>query len=461
MRRSLVALVPTALALLIAACSGDRDTTAPRTIAPTRSSNTLTIAPVCSFNNVKADFRGFFASSTDVAGDFIATMSRATEPTKTSIGWRVIYEVTAARLTGRQKLPYATTVNAGESLIKNLFACMDGVSKPISVTADGTPINDGELAAALYAGIIEVRGGPGYPTGFNYPTEGAYGKLFNGSKQLGQPRYGVDNQSGNANWAANPFLIVGVPITGSSYLTFATNINTNGDAALGNGPKPGFELFTIPVSQSKTGYVIGVCIPVVQSSQANLLVHAGNLAKHVSPSTGFCTNPVQASLWNRLTGQLASLFTVKPLYAEFETLLGFAGGGPSDWSPNFVGQVSAGNVHLAFTAQSPIIANIYGSTSGNTVVHFEVTATIDETKSDNTVVQHPVPNVDVSIAISGNNGTPGTIVGTSQVTTNGNGVASFDVEFTKAGGFYVTATGSLAGGTTGSALSQQFWIRNQ
>jgi hypothetical protein len=428
MRRTPVALVPVAVSLLLAACVGDRDTTAPTGLAPRPTASSLNL-PACNFTNLKGYVRDFFDSPQDVAKDLADQMSRASEPTRTALGWQIINEISLARLTSRQETPWSATAAAGEALALNVFACSQGIGSLSSVNA-------GSLASAIFNGIFEVRGGP-------FPNQGpALGYLVvNNVKTLSFPHYGVENRPANTSWAGNPFLIVGVPTQYGPTFVGTVNINTNGT------PVNGFDLFSIPVAQSKANKVIGVCVKTIATtgSVANLLIHDGVLQHNISPTQLDCssTSSLSNPTWfAALSRRAASFFMPNLAYAQ---LLGedYSGGGPTSWSPNQVGAVPGTNVQLAFTSQSPKRANI-----GDTFT-FEVTATINN---------HPVPDVVVTIGIDGNFGTPGFINGPVQATTNGQGVAHFEVSFTKAGGTYLLSIGDLGGVATQTARSNQFWV---
>ena len=430
MRRTPVALVPLGVSLLLAACVGDRDTTAPTSLAPRPTASSL-VLPACSFNNMKEAARGFFDRQTDIAHDYINEMSQASGPTRTAIGWQIINEISTARLTSRQDTPWSTSAAFGEALALNVFACQQGIGSLSTVPA-------GALATAIFNGIFEVRGG-------GYATTPAFGYLaVNNAKALSAPRYGVENRPANTAWGTSPFLVVGVPTQyGPTFVGSGANINTNGTAV------NGFDLFSIPVGVSKANKVIGVCVKAIATNNtANLLIHNGVIQKNISPNQlcdpAYTVAPSSswfASLARRATSFFSPTLAYGQLLAE-----DFSGGGPTSWSPNIIGAVPGSDVGLAFTAQSPARANI-----GDTF-HFEVTATING---------HAVPDVVVTIGIDGNFGTPGLINGVLQATTNANGVASFDVSFTKAGGTYLAAIGNLGGVTTQTGRSAQFWVRNK
>jgi hypothetical protein len=415
---------------VLAACSTERESTAPSVAAPSATAASLTL-PACNFSTMRSDARAFFDKSTDVAFDYISAMSRAAEPARTAAGWQIINEISTARLTSRQETPWASTAAIGEALTLDVLACSQGVGDVSTVAA-------GSLGSAIAAGIFEVRGG-------TYTNAPAFGYLnVSNAKAHSAPRYGVENRNGGTTWAGNPFLIVGVPTQyGPTYVPTNTNINTNGV------PKNGFDLFSIPLSQAKAGYVIGVCVPAVaNSATANMLIHNGVIQDQISP-TQLC-DPLVGSLsspsfFASLAHRALSFFTPTSAYAQL-LAEDFSGGGPTSWSPNVVGSVAGGSVELAFTTQPPVNVNIGEN------AHVEVTATING---------QPVPDVVVTIGIDGNFGTPGSIVGPTQATTNANGVASYDVSFTKAGGTYLRAIGSLGGIATQTKRSDQFWVKNQ
>jgi hypothetical protein len=389
------------------------------------------VLPSCSFNDMKDAARGFYDRPTDVAFDKITEMSQASGPARTAKGWEVINEISTARLTARQETPWSSTAAFGEALALNVFACQQGIGNLSTVPA-------GALGSALFNGIFEVRGG-GFATG------PAFGYLVvNNAKALSAPRYGVENRPASTSWGTSPFLVVGVPTQyGPTFVGSGANINTNGTAV------NGFDLFSIPLGVSKANKVIGVCVKAIATnSTANLLIHDGVIQKNVSPNQ-LCdpayTAAPSSSWFASLTRRATSFFSPTLAYAQL-LAEDFSGGGPTSWSPNIIGAVPGADVKLTFTAQSPTRANIGDN------FHFEVTATVNG---------HAVPDVTVTIGIDGNFGTPGLIVGPIQATTNGSGVAVFDVSFTKAGGTYLGAIGSLGGVATQTGRSDQFWVRNK
>src|SRR4029453_7593098 len=75
MRRSLVALIPAVISLLVAACGGDRESTAPRAVTGGPS-----FAPggkQCNFSDTKSAARAWLISSTDPLLDLIAAHQTA------------------------------------------------------------------------------------------------------------------------------------------------------------------------------------------------------------------------------------------------------------------------------------------------------------------------------------------------------------------------------------------------
>jgi hypothetical protein len=445
MRRKHIALSLFGL-LAVGACSG-RDATVQRELTPT---SPLFAKPgsggSCDFALITNDAKTFFATGNDPVFALITSMqtfyAAANYTDATNSGWDIQARIAAARLTSAQQ----GTPSDGFKLSTDVFSCM-GSSPTATIQVPLDFKNYGALA--LQEGVFEVRGGATDATG----PAAAY--LKNGTRVFTTPRWGVEGTWPTAN---GRFLVYGYPSTVTAFLTGAPTINQNSTtppAIAYNAINMG----TVPAGAEKGAsplLTVGICgVPAPGTGQAVTLAHfstSASVLAAVTPSTlctftaTFTLSPLQI-----VTKTLASLFTVQPAYALGD---GFnIGGLPSDWSPFTSGQSSTGNFALTFSTQPPAV----GFTSKPTI--FEVTATTKD-EGGNFV---PAEGVTVTVTIAGNNGLPATFDGSPSVSgvTGPDGIAHFSTKITKAGGYTISASGSLAAGASATTTSMFFNIKNK
>lgn len=416
-------------AVLVGACSS-RDSTSPRGITPDQSLATASTSS-CSFSTMKSDAKNYFASTTDTVYNYISNMQQTFNKlgaaAATPIGWNIQRIVAAQRLTSSATGPST----AGAAFVADVFNCMDPTV--ISLPLDTAFTN--HLAAALSGGIFEVRGDANALPAWAWISSG-------GSRVVPTPIWGVQPLS---SWPNSP--------GGPPYLVFAYPKNISSSfpaAALIDGTASGFELGTVPTIGSKSGLIVGVCIATATTDKttANRLLHNGAILLNISPTT-LCTStptfvaaaPSSMSIMQRL----ASLFTTTSLFAQSSD---FTGGTPDGWSPFGAGGLLGSNIGLSFTQVSNSTVNVQAPYT----VHAAISGVA-------------IPGLTVTVTIAGNSGVPAgafIVPGSDTVqTTNSTGDATFMIAFGKAGGYTLTATGSLSGVLTPSAVSPVFNIKNQ
>ena len=426
MRRSIVALVPILGLVALGACNSDRDTTAPRYIAPSQSiSANLTLA--CSFNTMSQDAKNYFATQDPVftmIGD-MKTLYRTSVAAATPKGFDILARVAAARTSGAE----IGTATAGGTFVLDVVGCMDVGPVPDKFTP----------AAALLAGVFEVRGNSG-PTGPALAMSSSPGV----AATLASPLWGAEPANGDWTRAAatyGRYLVYGYPL-GASVLT------------------SGFELGTLPaslsgfVSTSTDAFRTGLCIAQAQGgTTANRLVHLGAIVTDpnsvLQQGTNFCVNHVVstgsttwlAGLMNRAASWLA------PRRALAQPGFDGIGGLPDGWSPFNPNGLQGSSITITITQQP-----------ANTRVGLVDPVTVNV--SDNGLV---VPGALVTLSVFGNNGVPANAVITSgggPIATDKNGNATFPMTIGKAGGYTLSVSGTLSGVPTGTVLSQMFNVKN-
>jgi hypothetical protein len=430
MRRSLVALVPVGVSLFLAACEADHSTTSPNAIAPRQSvSADLTLA--CSFNTMSQDAKKYFMS-TDPVFTMISdmkTLFRTSRAAATPKGFDILTRVAAVRLTSTQ-LARSTADNGG-AFVNDVLGCMD--VGPIPDTFNAT--------ASLASGVFEVRGdvaGAGPALAF----DGTAG----GQRVASLPEWGVEASAAwpTSTGAGQPrYLVYGYPLSSANFD--------------GETPTAGFNAFevgTLRADVPKDGLVVGVCTRATVIA-ANRLLHDNAIVPNESPT--FC-GPVASlstkSWFAMIVDRAGSFFSPRQLFAQgigdFDQ--SFIGGGPSGWSPMVFAQLTGTSIALTF-ATEPKNTSIAPNTLPTFVVHAS------------TAAGHAVPGINVTISIAGNNGVPANAVLTPlnpTAVTDVNGDATFmGVLVNKAGGYTLTATGSLGGVATLSSISTLFNVKNK
>ena len=435
MRRTSVALIPIVVSLAFAACTGDRDTTAPRYLAPTQAmSADLTLA--CDFNTMNQDAKNYFPSR-DPVFDLISTMKaafRTSRAAATPTGFDILARVAEARHAGAE----IGTAALGGKFVLDVVGCMDVGAVPDKFVP----------ASALLNGVFEIRGNDE-----SAAAATAQNASPNTAATPAVPLWGAEP---NAAWfrstALAPYgryLIYGYPL------------------GAGAGTD-GFELGTLPASVSTTfpspelGFRVGLCVsPKLDDLTANRLIHHGAIVAHpeetLDQGTHFCSGPLAAASW-RSTSLLAtimhkaiSLLAPKALSAQRDDYYGI-GGLPDGWSPFDPNPLPGSSVQLIYLQQPT-----------NDTVNTNITPAV-AVKAVTVNLPHDtlvVPGVTITISITGNNGFPDDIRG-NVATTGTDGVATFpSLQLTKAGGYTLTAVGDLSGVKTQAVISNLFNVKNR
>src|SRR5678809_522218 len=436
MRRLTVATASVAASLALAACA-ERDTTSPRQLSPSEASRQLIAAwPVCDsgFKSINDAAAAFFSARRDPAFSLISDMQRAfkagDQTGATSKGLDILTRVAAARLTSAQKAG-----SDGGPLVTGVIACTD---------LRNTQPTNFDASAALAGGIFEIRQGGSTVPAFAYKAARDEAAPIDPYQGGAAPLWGIAGTWYNGpGGATDRYLVYGYPLYGDG-IPVSTDVR-----------QTGFELGRLPTTVSVAGLAVAVCASAVDAglTTANLLQHNDSevLLTH---NASFCTGHMYANAAraNPVIQRLVDLITPKVAIAQSRDE--FIGGLPDGWSPFKVKNFSNSGTSLTFS-QQPGNTNVY------TPVHVEVTA------------GGTGAPVVVTLTIAGNNGDPTTLVlpdghnGWNPVPfitaiTDG-GVAKFDYAYSKAGGYTLTATGSI-GGTfvaTGSTISNLFQIKNK
>jgi hypothetical protein len=425
---------------------------------------------------MKGYAQDFFASGRDPVFKLISDM-QAADNNKAHLNpadrlaaidaaaWQILKQVATERLTSAQ----GGTAAQGATFVNYVLGCTD-----IGVPDDFTT----HAALILNSGIFEIRGGSSDNT---YPALAFVKAEVGGARALATPRWGVQKGSANS-WIpvttpATPpysYLVYGYPFKGASVtgVGAAAEINTNEVAPTG-GRYNAFELGTVPdLKEQNVGLRVGLCVNAVVtgSSDVSLLFHSSEIQNNSSPS--FCDPLVDpttlVSLPSRnwyanFAQRVTSVFRPTTLFAQEEEGR-FLGGLPSGWSPFHSGSFTPANVALIFT--SPI------NTDGTIQDGFTTKARTFKVRVRNgTTADSPAApaGVTVTLSIAGNNGSPALFLWnnvssrTITTSTDASGDATFvDVKIIKAGGYLITASGSLGGlAATQSTTPPMFWIKNK
>jgi len=427
MRRTTVALIPIVVSLALAACSDNRDTTAPRYIAPSHSvSANLTLS--CSFSTLSQDAKNYFPSK-DTAfvmiGDMKTLSNKSGVAAATPKGFDILSRLADVRDAGTQ----IGSSTVGGAVVLDVVACMDVGAVPDKFTP----------AAALASGVFEVRGNTGLTTAATARTS-APGHV----------------NAANPLWGAEPTVDGVWTRLGATYGRYVVYGYPLGAGVLTNG----FEMGTLPASletfasTSSDAFRTGLCIAQSQGlTAANRLVHLGAIVTDpnsvLQQGTHFCSGNVVstgtttwfASLMNRA----ASLLAPKLAHAQF----GFdgIGGLPDGWSPFNPNQLTGSSITQTFI-QQPI----------NTTVGVPITVVVKATSGGLVV-----PGVLDTLVVAGNNGVPANAIitsGSGPVATQTDGTATFTITIGKAGGYTLSASGKISNVPTGSATSTLFNVKN-
>jgi hypothetical protein len=144
--------------------------------------------------------------------------------------------------------------------------------------------------------------------------------------------------------------------------------------------------------------------------------------------------------------QVADWLSPRPLFAV-ALLKGVTGGGIGGLSPIGSVDVDASTVALKFVVQPS------DGTINKDIKSFTVSAA--------TAHGTPLDGVQITLTVYNNQGTPVAVSGNVATTTAG-GIATFDhFQVTKAGGYTITATGSITGNATPSVNSVLFNVQGK
>jgi hypothetical protein len=427
-------------ATTLAACASDRSTapTNPPPAAAVSTAGTLTLTCDATFSTQKSDARAFFSSSQDPIFTILKTMASAYKTggaaAATSSGFDALQRIAVARGTSAQGGP----ATAGRSLTEDVLACMSVGAIPSSF--------DANILTALSSGIYEVRGAD--------PSAGAALAFATspGQKTAASPEWGIESLGSwgaKFNGAATRFLVYGAPVPVNSFTSELASTDPN------NVAFTGFDISTVPVMP---GLVladqirVGICIDPATNSVPNRIIHGGATTTILPlDPPGFCSGNVASavrsgSLLARIARGAFDLIAPKPAYAF--TLIGGTGGLPSGLSPFGPVIVNAQNVSLTFVQQP---------SNGSISAPIAPPVTVQATTANGT----PVGGVTITLTIYNNQGQPATATG-NVATTGEFGVASFpNLTLTKAGGYIITASGSISGNATKTVNSVLFNVNGQ
>ena len=454
MRRSLVALIPAVISLLVAACGGDRESTAPRaatggpSFAPGGNNNQ------CNFSDTKTAARAWLISNTDPLLDLIGahqTAFRDGALAATPAAVNVLAEIAVAR-----KATDPARVN-------NNFAAAGSVVSGTALCSVLGPISATDAQKAVANGVFEIRGGSGDGAGpaLNYP-----GAAQTWGAEVNAQAIPVSTWTQACTGTqASPICVDRVASsfgTNKRFLVYGAPGIANADLS-GEIPADanfkGFAIASLPAAVDKTGLGLGACnlSGAAPAGSISALIHGGQIYAVDVPDfcSGVTMTPTRGWLATA-TENVLSLLTPRLAYAApvmFDD--DDSGGGPTSWSPIAFGEIEADGTTLTFAH----IANARAGTDLGIKVNAE------------TAAGNPAGGVAVTVSISGNSGIPAgaILIGPSctpdgsscTVTTDHTGTATFTgVGVNKPGGFNFGAAGLLGGFPTGTAISNQVQVRN-
>lgn len=439
MRRNTVAFITLVSSLVVAACSSDRDTTAPRSIAPSQArADLVTTWPVCDGPTLNKAARAYFKLQSDIK--LVQDFSQA--PTATG-ALNVLKREGDVRYTPNQ---VAGSFAAGGTLATQAAVC-GGLASDLLGPTDFNP------SAALQGGIFAVM---------QATQTSAFVLAYNNTR-------GSDPYTG----AASPIWGIEGVWPGGTTLGTETRYLVYGYPT-GTGPAAPFEIGTIPASFDASApfgaMTVAECInsSVNNNTQANLFHH--NLASNILTlkGAGFCVGHVAsaASPFQMLGRRLAALLSPKPAYAQFS--FSGTGGGDGSWGNWGIDTFTGAGITLNFAS------NLTSPQFTGTPVQVTVNVTGQSS---------PLAPVNVRLTIVGNHGDPtgfytctSTDPSSCDTTTlrfsldvmapasaGTTSSATFYFEFAKAGGTDVRATGYVGGGTvqTGSVDMPQVQVQNK
>ena len=400
--------------LAFAACGTDRQESP---LAPTGASYAGGKAPAtCSASLLSSDARNYFSNNKDTVYSLIKAVGDAytagATASATDAGFDVLERVSVA-LTETGAI--SGDAAAGDKLVKDVMLCMSVGTLPTGFS----------VAKALEpSGLFAVRGGA------DDPNTAAASRLA--------PYYGAEPSTGTWSDAAEKrFLMYGyrIPFAGFSVETPAA------DSA--------FELSTIPTPINFDPAIgAGECTADDDAGSPRFQ-HVGVVLAPYSlkfcDSVGLLT-PEATGLFG-FAKRVGSWFAPTPLYAFAVR----SGGLISGLSPGGAVVFVADSVRLNFVARVPN-AKVTSLTA-----QFNPTIQVQAKTEKGTALG----GVLVKLVVAGNSGSF-TPPSDSLRTTDDKGVATFsNFYLNKAGGYTITATGTILGADTKSAISNLFNVKNQ
>jgi hypothetical protein len=431
MRRPTVALIPIVVSLVLAACTGDRDTTAPRLIAPTKTVSATVLPATCSLETAEQIAPTYFPSGDAGIGLVDVMEDGSSDPTtRNKNGFNVLARIAAVR-----HLPNHGPATAGGQLVLNVVACMS-----VGVVPDTF-----DPAASLAGGVFEVRGNTEGTLTNPVPAATAWNLSPGTAATPAVPLWGVEPSGLWARSGAPRYLIYGYPLGADVVAS-------------------GFQLGSLPANLTSpsfpdpaSAFRVGLCIPqALGTTAANRIVHSNSIVTDLTDVTlqgakfcapGYILGSLGTSSWlASLVNKATSLFTPRTLSAQDAGLFGI-GGLPDGWSPFTPSQLAGSSMVLAYVQQPT-----------NENVNTDIVPTVTVSGRDGAFL---LPGLRVTISITGNHGSPDIISGNT-ATTDKFGVATFPhLQLNKAGGYTLTASGSLSGVVTNTTISKLFNVKNK
>ena len=450
MRRKTVAFITVVGSLVVAACTSDRETTAPRSIAPAQArADVITTWPACDPTGLKAASRNFFALKSDqkMVGDFTLN------PTATG-ALNILSREADVRYTPNQVAPWSSSFGAGGTVATQVAVCGGLVSAALGYPTNFDP------TAALQSGIFAVMGAS--PT-----TTSSFVLAYNSARSIPSDLdyYNVYKGAASPIWGVEGAWPIGVqlataPASETRYLVYAYPTTSTVPTA--------FELGTVPASVDVAprfaSMTVAECVsPTVSPNTANVFGHQHDATSSTTylalRGASFCNGHIYtaaASSLEMLGRRLAALLSPKPAYAQFS--FSGTGGGDGSWGSWSIDQFTGSTISLAF---GPLPA----STTTGTWQTVQVQATQHSTD--------PLPPINVRLTIVGNLGSPTAFYYCDangcytsdhvDAFTDATGLATFRFQFTKAGGTDLHADGYVGGGTvqTLSVTAPQIQVQNK
>jgi hypothetical protein len=432
MKNRILAGLTVAGVAILASCGQD---ITPTTSVPAAPS--FARAPSCSFPSASNDAKAYFVDQKDAfftALDAMQTAYRNDPATAVAPGFVALARIGVAANNGASLVK--GTPAQGNTLVNDLLLCMPG-----------SPTNINFTSALGPTGLFGVRTGGTSTAVIARNLDATTGLPAGGVPLYGAEPFSADNTV-TATW----------PYTGPA-LFYGNQL---GQSSIAGQQAAGilFDLKTLPVLSFTAPIRVGVCD--VANTTARTLHRHTDLTKTttviVPPAgiPGFCTAPPPLTASRSFTQMVASLFTVKPLYA-----FAFGGGGAG-----LVGGLSEiGPViftdSLAFQGKIPNAAvsdSILAFDADSMTGQFSTPITVRAVSKGGKV---PLAGVLLTLSVYNNSGSYTEAVPPySTAITDTDGYARFrNYYIDKAGGYQVTVTSEF--GTASAVTSKAFNISGQ